>query len=105
MDDGTAVRDDRLPCFDGQLPNAFERRVVTVSAGQTLRYDPPDWHDAIVTVDQGVIVLEAQHGARSAFTAGDLIWLDGLDLTVLRNPSERPAVLIAIRRRRGHDAD
>jgi hypothetical protein len=104
MEELTAFRDDVLPCFVGRLPAAFERRVVTVSAGQSLRFDPPDWHDAIVTVDQGVIVLEAQRGVQSAFTAGDLIWLDGVDLAVLRNPSERPAVLIAIRRR-AHAAD
>jgi hypothetical protein len=46
-----------------------------------------------------MIELETESGVRTSFAAGDLIWLVGLELRVLRNRGSIPAVMASITRR------
>ena len=49
-------------------------------------------------VERGEVELEALDGERHRFGAGNLIWLDGVRLRVLRNAGGQPLQLKAISR-------
>jgi hypothetical protein len=77
---------------------SFERRTVTVEAGSERSYDPAEWFDALVVVEQGEVELECRSGGSVRFMQGDVLWLTGLPLRALRNPGPDAAVLVAISR-------
>ena len=79
--------------------DAFVRREVTVAPGDQRPYDPAEWWDAIVFVQEGEIELECRAGQRTRFKRGDILWLTGLPLCALRNHGPDPAVLVAVSRR------
>jgi len=82
-----------------RLPASFEVRVVTVAAGGERPYDEAEWQDALVVVERGEIELECLGGSRHRFRRGDVLWLMGLPLRVLRNRGLVPTVLTAVSRR------
>ena len=84
-----------------RLPPWFVLRVVTVPVGSAVAYVEEEWRGAIVVVERGEVELEALDGERHRFGAGDLIWLDGVRLRVLRNAGEHPVQLKAISRPSG----
>jgi quercetin dioxygenase-like cupin family protein len=92
---------DRLSIAGRALPPAFVRREVTVAPGAEHPYDPAEWRDALVVVERGEIELECGAGHLARFRTGDILWLTGLPLRVLRNDGPEPAVLVAVSRR-GH---
>src|SRR4051794_7037597 len=92
-------RRDRLSIAGRALPAAFVRREVTVPPGGERPYDPAEWADAIVVVERGEIEVECRAGHRARFRRGDVLWLTGLPLHVLRNHGGEPAVLVAVSRR------
>jgi len=49
-------------------------------------------------IEDGLIELECASGVCRSFAAGDVLWLAGLPLRLLRNRGEGPAVLAAISR-------
>ena len=77
---------------------SFERRTVTVEAGSERSYDPAEWFDALVVVEQGEVDLECCSGGSVRFMQGDVLWLTGLPVRALRNPGPDAAVLVAISR-------
>jgi hypothetical protein len=46
-----------------------------------------------------MIELETVSGVRSSFAAGDVLWLVGLDVRLVRNRGSIPAVMASIARR------
>jgi hypothetical protein len=76
----------------------FDVRVVHVPPGCDRPYDAAEWEDAIVFVQRGEIELRGVSGAARSFGRGDLIWLEGVPLRVLRNRGREPAVLVAVSR-------
>ena len=92
-------------CLDGlsiagrTLPPAFVRREIVVAPGAERPYDPAEWVDALVVVKDGEIELECHAGHLATFRRGDILWLTGLPLRVLRNRGAGPAVLVAVARR------
>jgi hypothetical protein len=95
---------DRLSIAGRRLPPAFARHEVTVEPGGERPYDPAEWADALVVVERGEIELECRAGHLARFRRGDILWLTGLPLRVLRNDGPEPAVLVAVSRRRGDAA-
>jgi hypothetical protein len=91
-------RRDRLSIAGRRLPPAFVRREVVVPPGSARPYDPAEWEDAIVVVERGEIELECRAGHLARFRRGDILWLTGLPLRVLRNHGGEPAVLVAVSR-------
>jgi glyoxylate utilization-related uncharacterized protein len=77
----------------------FLRRAVTIEPGEHRPYDPDEWWDAIVYVEDGEVDLECRAGATTRFTRGDILWLTGLPLCRLHNPGLEPARLVAVSRR------
>jgi hypothetical protein len=77
---------------------SFERRTVTLDAGSSRPYDPAEWFDALVVVEQGEVDLECHAGGRARFKRGDVLWFTGLPLCALHNPGPDAAVLVAISR-------
>jgi hypothetical protein len=77
----------------------FDRRVVVVRPGEAHAYDPAEWRDALVVVERGMIELETSSGVCRSFVAGDVLWLVGLPLRLLRNRGPIPAVVASIARR------
>ena len=73
--------------------------MVTVAPGGERAYDEAEWRDALVIVEWGEIELECLGGSRHRFRCGDVLWLMGLPLRVLRNRGPAPAVLRAVSRR------
>jgi hypothetical protein len=92
---------DRLSIAGERLPATFVRRKVVVDPGSERPYDPAEWWDAIVVVEQGEIELECEAGHLARFKRGDTLWLTGLPLRALHNHGSEPAVLVAISRRDG----
>jgi hypothetical protein len=81
------------------LPPSFERHVRVLPPAYSQPVVPATWADSLVEVARGAIELEFASGDRVTFSAGDVLWLQGLPLRFLRNPANRPAVLVAVRRR------
>jgi glyoxylate utilization-related uncharacterized protein len=77
----------------------FVRRVVTVAPGDRRPYDPDEWRDAIVYVEDGEVDLECRGGGFARFSRGDVLWLTGLPLLALHNRGSEPARLVAVSRR------
>jgi quercetin dioxygenase-like cupin family protein len=94
------------PSFLGvPIPRAFDVRVVSIAPGEELTYHPAQWHDALVGVEAGEVELEGPCGSLVRFVRGDMLWLIGLPLRLLRNPGSEPAVLVAVSRRRPDSGD
>jgi quercetin dioxygenase-like cupin family protein len=81
------------------MSRGFLVRAVAVAPGCEHAYDEAEWRDAIVSVTCGEIELECLGGARHEFRTGDVLWLAGLPLRVLRNRGTEPALLVAVSRR------
>jgi quercetin dioxygenase-like cupin family protein len=82
------------------LGPSFRSRTVTIPPGGTRPYAEADWRDALVVVECGAVVVECHAGGRRAFGAGDVLWLTGMGVRMLRNEGEESAVLVAVSRRR-----
>jgi hypothetical protein len=81
------------------MGRGFLVRAVAVAPGCERAYDEAEWRDAIVSVTCGEIELECLGGGRHRFRAGEMLWLAGLPLRVLRNCGTEPALLVAVSRR------
>jgi hypothetical protein len=79
---------------------SFERRTVTVEPGSERAFDPGEWFDSLVVVQNGEVELHSRNGSLARFKRGDVLWLTGLPLRALRNPGPDAAVLVAISRLR-----
>ena len=90
---------ERLSIAGRALPAAFLRREIVVPAGDERPYDADEWVDSLVVVKDGEIELECHAGHLATFRRGDILWLTGLPLRVLRNHGAEPAVLVAVSRR------
>jgi quercetin dioxygenase-like cupin family protein len=77
---------------------SFERRTVTVEPGCERPYDPAEWFDSLVVVQDGEVELHGHSGELARFKRGDVLWLTGLPVRALRNPGPDPAVLVAVSR-------
>ena len=71
-------------------------RTVRLGPGQTLGFRPAWWRDALVVVERGSLELVCTDGGRRCFGPGAVLWLDGLPVTLLRNPGPVGAVVIAV---------
>jgi hypothetical protein len=89
---------DRLSIAGRPLPAAFARREVVIAPGDERPYDPGEWRDALVIVKRGEVAVECQAGGVIHFVSGDMLWLTGLPLRVLRNEGNEPVVLAAVSR-------
>ena len=78
----------------------FARRTVLVEPGDSLPYEEAAWRDVLVTVESGELELVMTCGRSCFFHQGDLLWLQGLPLTTLRNRGDEPTVLVAASRNR-----
>ena len=76
----------------------FQVRRIVVAPGAERPYDESEWKDALVVIESGKLELECRSGTRSRFDRGDVLWLIGLPLRVLRNRGAVPTVLVAITR-------
>jgi hypothetical protein len=82
----------------GRVPPGFQVRRIVIDCGAEQAYDETEWVDAIVLVEEGEIELECVQGSRHRFGRGDVIWLVGLPLRVLRCAGPGPAILVAVSR-------
>jgi hypothetical protein len=89
----------RPTVFGRALPAGFRVRTVILPPQTVRRVDQGAWRDALVTVERGEVEVVGEHGARSRFVSGDVLWLAGLPVRELRNPGLAPAVLQAVSRR------
>jgi hypothetical protein len=82
-----------------RLPPCVHARLLTIGPGATRLYAEAEWRGALVVVERGVIELECVGGRCWRFKQGDVLYLAGLPLRVLRNATSEPAVLSAVSRR------
>lgn len=95
------MSDEDRPAFLGRrVPEGFDVRRIVVAPGAERPYDEEEWEDSIVVVESGGIELECRCGKRRRFGRGDVLWLIGLPLRVLRNRGPVPTVLLAVSRLR-----
>ena len=86
-------------------PSRFHAWQEVLQPGESRPYDPDHWDDAIVWVACGRVTLEGRDGGRWTFQHGHVLCLAGLALVALRNESEAPVVLVAVRRKVRDRAD
>lgn len=91
---------EQVSFLNRRLSSTFDKRVVTLEPGTSRPYLAADWHDALVVVEAGEVLLECADGGRRPFAAGAVLWLAGLGLLALHNEGADPAVLVAVSRRR-----
>jgi RNA polymerase sigma factor (sigma-70 family) len=78
---------------------SFQTREIVVPSESELDCRGALWRDALVVVERGTVELVGSHGTRKKFIAGDILWLQGLSLRLLRNPGPGAVVLSATSRR------
>jgi hypothetical protein len=88
-----------LSLLGTRLPPGLTRRVVIIAPHGALVYRAAQWRDALVLIEQGRIEVEHRGGGRSRLECGDVFWLDGLPVRMLRNLEAELAVLVAVSRR------
>ena len=81
-----------------RLPATFQRRVVRIDAGCSLRYRHEEWDDAIVVVESGSVEVECPRGGSRTFCAGAVVFMAGLDLKAMHNRGTETVVLSAVSR-------
>jgi hypothetical protein len=78
----------------------FQTRKIALAPGDERTYDEAEWRDALVVVELGSIELEGRAGGRRMFKSGDVLYLAGVPLRLLRNRGPLPAVISATSRRK-----
>jgi hypothetical protein len=97
-EDEHEVEDENaLPFLTGRGAGRFVVRRLDVAPGVEIEYLVAEWRGALVVVAGGEIEVETRAGTRCRFVDGDVLWFDGLGVGCLRNPSDQPAVLVAVR--------
>jgi FAD/FMN-containing dehydrogenase len=76
----------------------FDRRVLVLPPGTERAIEREAWSDRLVVVEAGEVELECRGGARVRFVRGDVLFLDGLSVRVLRNPGPVNAVIGTVAR-------
>jgi len=94
------MTEDRLSFRSARLPPAFAVRVCRLEPGTSRPYDPDEWRDALVVVEEGDLDLECHAGGRRRFLQGAVLSFAGLPLRRMHNPGTGPTVLVAVSRRR-----
>jgi hypothetical protein len=89
-----------LPFLEGRPHPAFQLRRIALGPGKRRAYDPREWQDALVVVEQGEVELECRSGASRSFSRGDILWFAGLPLRALHNRGNDPAMLVSVSRRK-----
>jgi hypothetical protein len=74
-----------------------------LESGQSRPSGDAEWRDALVIVERGDVELECAAGGRRRFSGGAVLWLEGIDLRMLHNVGDEPAVLLAVSRRRDEE--
>jgi hypothetical protein len=90
---------DRLRLLEKTTLHAFEVRVVVIPGGNQLPFNERQWHDCLVEVECGDILLRLRDGQELLCTAGDVLTFAGLPIRALHNPLRECAALVAISRR------
>jgi len=96
------VCDETSPLLPGR-GSGFRRRSVVLESGQSRPSGDAEWRDALVIVERGDVELECAAGGRRRFSGGAVLWLEGIDLRMLHNVGDEPAVLLAVSRRRDEE--
>ena len=95
----TTADDRPLELLPRPDPRRFATRRLRLPPGDMLGFRPAYWRDALVVVESGQLDLIWRDGDRHHFGAGAVLWLDGLPVTLLRNPGPLEAVIIAVCRK------
>jgi quercetin dioxygenase-like cupin family protein len=93
----------RLSFLSNRLPPAFAVRVCTLEPGTSRPFDPEEWRDALVVVEQGEVDLECHAGGRRRFRRGAMLSFAGLSLRRVHNAGAEPVVLVAVSRQTAAD--
>lgn len=97
---GARITEDGLSFRSARLPPAFAVHVRTLEPGTSHPYDPDEWRDALVVVEEGELELECDAGGRRRFGRGAVLSFAGLSLRRMHNPGAGPTVLVAVSRTR-----
>jgi FAD/FMN-containing dehydrogenase len=89
--------DDRL-CIGAFGREGFERHVVVIAPGAEQPIFDAEWRDRLIVVEAGQVELECRGGARARFVRGDVLFVDGLSVCLIRNPGRVSAVLCTVAR-------
>ena len=93
------ARGRRLRGMDERRSDRVTWRTVTLEPGEVRPYDPAEWVDALVVLEEGSVELEGMAGTRRRVAKGAVLWLAGLPLRAVHNIGRHPAVLVAVSRR------
>ena len=90
---------EKLSFLGRRLSPRFQMRLVTIPGGATRPYDPAEWADAIIVVEEGEVEIECDQGGSRRFAAGAVLCLSGMPLRALHNRRDEAALLSAVSRR------
>jgi FAD/FMN-containing dehydrogenase len=84
--------------LDALPDERFDRDRVILAPGAELALVEPGWEDRMIVVEAGEIELECRGGATVRFVRGDLLFVRGLAVRLIRNPGQMSAVLVTVER-------
>jgi FAD/FMN-containing dehydrogenase len=88
---------DRLS-VEAHAKKGFERHVVVIAPGAERPIVDAEWRDRLIVVEAGEVELECRGGARARFVRGDVLFVDGLSVCLIRSTGRVPAVLGTVAR-------
>jgi quercetin dioxygenase-like cupin family protein len=89
----------RLELLARSLPAGYQIRLLILEPGTEVAYEPATWRDSLVEVECGQVELHLRDKRRIRVRTGEVLWLSGLGVLSISNPSGSPAALTGLARR------
>ncbi len=89
---------DRLAFIGRRLPPWALLRVFVIAAGAERVFEPSEWRDSLVVIERGQLELQSLDGLCWRRACGDVMFLAGLPLRMLRNDGCETALVSAVSR-------
>jgi hypothetical protein len=89
---------ERVSFVAKRLPSWVRLHLLAIGPGRWRAFDPEEWRGALVVVERGELEFECIDGHCWRRARGDVLFLAGLPLRVLRNDGYEIALLSAVSR-------
>jgi hypothetical protein len=94
------VQQERISFVAKRLPSWVRLRLLAIAPGRWRAFDPDEWRATLVVIERGELEFECIDGHRWRRSRGDVMFLAGLPLRILRNDGPETVLLSAVSRAR-----
>jgi hypothetical protein len=89
---------DRLGLLGNVKSSTVTISLAVVDSYVSLPYSESDWNDMLIELCSGRLEITLTDGTAWSFEDGDVFWLAGLPVAVVRNPGSEVAMLATVSR-------